>query len=852
MKLKRLVIILIVVLVLFGYFFLFTMDAKGLPTRTTRSFSKDGFVSAEELNDTDKLVASNDRFELYIDETTSHICLVDGLSGETWRSNPVVEDPWEENPDRIMTRSAKEKQKSTLELTYFDESGSRSTINNYRMSIYHPETILEPEGERTFSIKYIENGVQILYEIEDREIDHLYFPKYLPKDVLEDMPERDLLEGLAYEGFDEDLDAYYITKYEDMSDIVKGRLYEIFYEQGDYTREQAIEENLSYGYTEQYEKIRFEIAIEVTLFEEGLDASVLAESIVEPKNVKLARVSLFPLFGTAVAIEDDEPTEGYIVLPDGTGAVIDFNNGKQHQKPYRKRLYGLDRSLLEYRMPEQQQKIAIPLFGMVKPKGGYAAIITEGDAMATIQADVSNRIDSYNKVFTSFEFRESESITLGSGPDRYGLDLWTEKRVDTDFTVRYTFLDADEASYVGIAGVYRDHLESEGRLIPTDRTDRTVLTTEFIGAYDKKDFFMGIPYRTTESMTTFTEAIEIIDMLEDIEHINVLYTGVFNGGLSSDLFDRARVERVLGGRSGYEAFEKELEEREIDLYPNIDLMTAFDYRRPFDQYRYTANRIKGSNAMDFNYHYPSRLPYSETNYEAKRDDYVINPLYYDAIFKRFTADFSGQRIAFSDLGSVLAGHYDTKRPVYQQDALTLQDELLASSSYEMMLTNPLGVAFPYAKYVVDLPSETTLYAIIDDQIPLLQLVFSGIVDYALESMNMSQERSVRHRFLKALETGSNIKYTLTYENSSVLLNTDYNYYMATHYPNWIDRIVAQVLEIDELGIHEGHLVDHERIDRNVYRVTYSHGLVLLINYNLSSIVYGDEVIDAVDYVVLEV
>jgi hypothetical protein len=852
MTLKRFIIILIIVSVLFGYFFLFTMDARTIPDRDTRPFSKEGFVAAKTLTDKNRLVATNARFELYIDETTSHIRLEDKLSGETWRSNPVVDDPWDADPDRIMTRTAQEKQKSTLELTYFDDSGSLSTVNNYRMSIYHPKTILEAEGERTFSIKYVENGVQILYEIEDREIDHLFFPKYLPKDVLENMPDRDFLESLAYENFDKDLNAYYINTYKNMSDIVKGYLYDVFYENGDYTRERAIEENISFGYTEQYEKIRFEIAIEVKLFDGGLDASILTESIVEPSNVKLARISLFPLFGTAISIEDEKPTEGYIVLPDGTGALIEFNNGKEHQNPYRKRLYGLDLSLLGYRMAEQQQKISIPLFGMVKPKGGYAAIITEGDAMATIQADVSNRIDSYNKVFTTFEFRESESITLGGGFNRYGLDLWTETRVDTDFTVRYTFLDADEADYVGIANVYRDHLAAQGKLIVTDQTNKTVLTTEFIGAYDRKAFFMGVPYRTTESMTTFEEAIDIIDMLDDIAHINVLYTGVFNGGLSSDLFDRAKVESVLGGRSGYDALEKELSERGIDLYPNIDLMTTFNYHRPFDQYRYTASRIKGSNAMDFNYHYPSLLPYSETPYEAKRDDYVINPLYYDAVFARFADDFPGERIAFSDLGSVLAGHYAENQTVYRQDALTLQEDVLASSRYETMITSPLGFSFPYAKHIVDLPSETTLYAIIDDQIPLLQLVFSGVVDYALESMNMSQDRSVRHKFLKVLETGSNIKYTLTYDDSSELLNTDYNYYMATHYSNWIDTIIAQVLEIDELGLHDGHLIDHERIEQNVYLVTYSHGLSLVINYNLSDIVYEGEIIDALDYVVLEV
>jgi hypothetical protein len=733
-----------------------------------------------------------------------------------------------------------------------------TNINNYHMSIYHPETVLEPEGLRTYMIKYIENGVQVLYQIEDKEIDYLFFPKYIPKDIfeamLEDVPLRRRLElEIIYSGFDKDLDAYEIVGYsrEGMSLQTRKILYDVFYVNGDYTRERAIEENFEFGFTETYEKVSFEIGIEIVLKPDGVETTILHDSIVEPSNVKIARINLYPLFGTAVAFKNDVQTEGYIVLPDGSGAIIDFNNGKEHVSPFRKRLYGDDLSMLSYKMPEQQQKINIPLYGMVKENHAYAAIITKGDAMTAIHADVSQRTDSYNKAFVSFNLRESESVILGSGFNQYGIDVWTRERVKTDFSVRYIFLDTPEASYVGIANAYRNYLIAEKGFIPKEVSQKTILSTEFIGAYDEKTFFLGIPYQTMGSMTSFSEAKLIIDELRanHIDALNVIYTGMINGGLSSDLQDRAQIEKVIGGARAYERFETELSQMGIHVYPNINLMTASGYHRSFDQYRYTASRIKGSLARDFIYHYPSYLPYSETPFTHSSDPYVLNPLYYESIHTRLLNDMQFNRVAHTMLGSRLAGHYPKSNVIFRQDAIHIQNALFETMDYEMILSNPLAFAMPYANFMIDLPTETTLYAIIDDQIPLLQLVLSGLVDYTAESMNISQDRSPQYKFLKTLETGSHLKYTLSYHNSSALLNTDYNYYMSTHYVNWLDQMVDQVNEMNALGIHLGHLENHERVRKNVYRVTYSHGLILVINYNLNAVLVDGVNIPAMNYVV---
>ncbi|MCR3905422.1 MAG: DUF5696 domain-containing protein [Tenericutes bacterium] len=853
MKLKRIIILVLILSAVSLYIFAFNMNASTLSDPNLISFSKDNFVDSNELTETNKLVAENTNFRLYFDETTSYFKVLDIRTGEYWESNPSIQDPWELDPTKPITTSAIQKQKSTLEISYFNQAGSLTTINNYQYSIYHPASILNDEGERTYSVKYVDQGVQVLYFIEDLEIDYLYFPKYMPKEEFEALEDFTMLSTLAYTGFNEEYQAYEIVNYQGMSRLVKRRLYDVFYGKLEYSRERSIEENESYGYFEQFEKVSFEIAIEIKLNDKGVDTSIIAESIVEPENVKLARISLFPLFGTAVSIKDNIATQGYIVIPDGSGAVMEFNNGKFYQNAYRKRLYGLDLSLMPYKMPEQQQKISIPLYGMVKENGGYAAIITQGDAMASINADVSERIDSYNKAFVTFNLRESESVTIGSGFNRYGIDLWTKERVNSDFTVKYIFLEGINNNYTGIAKAYQNHLIEEHGLQVTDQTSQTVLTTEFIGAYNRKEFFLGVPYNTLESLTTFNQAKTIVEELKalGVEDINVLYTGTMNGGLNSVVHTQADIERVLGGNKGLKSLNNYLLEEQVMLYNNIDLMTASKYNRLFDQYRYSASRIKGSLALDFNYHYPTRLPYSETNYMHSGDDYVVSPLYYQAIYSKFAKDYDYSGIALMNMGSKIAGTYPKDDVLYKQDAIQLQIELLEQIELNTMLNNPLGYALPYSDYITDLPTETTLYAIIDYQIPLLQLVLSGIVDYSSDSINLPSDRSTEYQFLKLIETGSNVKYTLTYDSSQELLNTDYNYYMTTHYINWIDMMSQQVNELNQIGIHQGYLVSHERLSNNVFEVSYSSGLRIVINYNRSNVIVEGQTVSGMDYLILE-
>jgi len=168
----------------------------------------------------------------------------------------------------------------------------------------------------------------------------------------------------------------------------------------------------------------------------------------------------------------------------------------------------------------------------------------------------------------------------------------------------------------------------------------------------------------------------------------------------------------------------------------------------------------------------------------------------------------------------------------------------------LAVSEPLGFSYSYLTLATDLPLESTLYTVLDYQIPLVQLVLSGIVNYTHKSINLASSRDIDYQFLKALENGANLKYTLSYEDSIVLLETNYNEYMSTRYTNWLSTIKSQYDVIKNNNLDKAHLVDHKMIASKVFESTYNNGVVIITNYNLTKVIVDGNEIEAIDFFII--
>ena len=122
------------------------------------------------------------------------------------------------------------------------------------------------------------------------------------------------------------------------------------------------------------------------------------------------------------------------------------------------------------------------------------------------------------------------------------------------------------------------------------------------------------------------------------------------------------------------------------------------------------------------------------------------------------------------------------------------------------------------------------------QIPFYQIALHGLVDLSVTALN--DETDVRRAFLKAVETGSCLKWRWIARNEDELVETDYSHIISSRYENWIGTAAEQYQQAQALlnRIAGCTVQTHETLANHpdVVRVVWSDGTQVLVNYGTES------------------
>lgn len=666
-----------------------------------------------------------------------------------------------------------------------------------------------------------------------------------------------------------------------MSEIQINSLNTWMYDWCGYTSADLVQDNAEFEIEFEINSFAFEVAIEYRMTDEGLKVTIPGNSVREYGDYQLSKIDILPYFTAAPDQIKGNPVDGYTIIPDGSGAILEHNNGKANlYDPYVKRIYTTDLSQSNVTKKATNYDILLPMYSVVNTVNGVtSAVIVEAESMAAqleLRASTSGYGtlgETYNRNNFTAYLREGQLVKIGVY-SKEPVQKFTNELIKEDIVLNYTFYNNasnseyqnQDINYSFIAERYREKIIKKYGLENKVETTKTpVLELDVIGSYTFSDNFLGIKYKAKGSMTTYKELQEMINKYNDlgINYINVFYQGWRKEALIDVTFKKFKTNNILGSKK---ELQKVASNENVNIYPYVAIGEINSYQESFGSNHYTTRDVIGEII--------TKKPYAlNTNtYDPKgRTIAVVSPHYYyafanslvDSYKKLFGEDVAKANgvginsISIDKFGSALAGDYKKNNEMYKTGAIREQIrslELISENINNVNLYTPYEYALQFISHAKAVPFESTQKELLDYSIPFYQLVINGIIDYSGESINTNIESGTTYHIMKLIETGSNPQFTFTYDSSSELIRTEYNYYYNTQYTEWLNEVQTIYNELVNLGIYSGRLIAHEQIDDNIFLVTYqldNTQIKICLNYSFSPYTVGSTVVSAKSYEVIK-
>lgn len=810
-------------------------------------------VNAYEGEEKD-FVLENDKLKFTMDSATTQFTVTDKSSGQVWYSNPPEADS-----DSLALNVDRDKLKSTLLLTYSTINGVDTLYSNYTYSM----------EKQIYDIEAGEDYIKVYYSIGDMEKEYI-IPPVITQERMESFlanmsNSNAVMVGEYYKKYDinklgkkdnkeELLASYPILESEVIyvlrdttKDNIKSK-FEIYFEEAGYTLEDyQADKELDYT-VKSSEKPVFNVNMVYRLEGDDLIVEIPMSEIEYKEDYPLLYLNVLPFFGAGGTEE-----EGFLLVPEGGGSIINFNNGKLAQNSYYANVYGWDMAQ-DRSAVVHETRAYYNVFGVSKKDSSFLCMMEEGAPYASVQADISGRNNSYNYVNAIYSIVHREQYDVA---DKYNGNMFVyEKGIpDENLVHRYRFIDS--GSYVDMAKEYGNYLQEQyGDYLTMNEDTQTPVAIEILGAADKVKQVMGIPVSKPLKLTGYAESAELLARLQEdgIENMSVKLSGWMNGGVQQKFLSRTKLISELGGKKDFNKLVSYAADNGIPLY--LDGVTNYAY----DSDIFDGFMVVRDGARFVSKEKAELLEYSNVTYGKLEDEdeyYLLKADVIDRMAQNLAdkAQSYGANVSFHDIGRELSSDFNPKASVSRQKALDIQTARLKEikdSGMGIMINMGNDYAVAYSDMVTNMDLGGSEYTIIDKAVPFYQMAIHGYVNYTGESLNLTQD--YEDELLRSAEYGAGLSFTLMGESSFVLQNTMYSKYFGADFEAWHDRLTEIYDRYNEsLGhIYHQKMVDHEFLGEKLTCTTYEDGTRVYVNYSYEDSTAADgTVVPARDYVVIQ-
>ncbi len=867
-------------------------------------YTNPSFEGGPDFSSEEKRVAAmgdvfyqNNNFELYVDEITGEVALKDKNTGDILFTNPfdIAEYPITStnNPDdpnygkKVIAPSYKQRLLSQVYI-YYMENGVSKEYNSFKDSALldqikvrrlnggvRVEYSIGEEESRTLVPRYISMTryeEMLLTQLEanlprdnDGNISNIYkrFNSwYLPKDPGDPANSKQMIDEMYRE--------YPITKEFPIYVLADAnarevKLIESWIKQycPKYTFEELDKDHRETNYQEKnIAPANFKMALEYYLTDNGVEVRLPANGLsFDEGNYELTSIEILQYMGAGLTYYN-----GYTFVPDGSGSITRFEDTTVFTTQTGK-VYGQDYSYQSI-SGQNQQAFRLPVFGVVTDDelqtginknilcseskdsaSGYVAVVTEGDALATITSVNGGKVYCYGSVYCSFNPRPkdtynlSEAISVG-GDAKY--TVVSDRKYTGSFRINYIMLtdndfvenseNADavaaaqangrkfyDTTYMGMAKAYRDYLESNGQISKiTTAKDDIPLYVEVFGLTETDESVLSIPVTVKKALTSFEDLKAMTDDLAaastPITNISYRLKGFTNGGMIQTVPTKVKFEKVVGGNAGFRDFLDYAVDKGITVYPEFDF-AYMEETAMFDGFSYKRDAVK---TID-NRYITKRVYDAVLQSFSKTDKICISPGVYRDFFDKFnksmTKVLKGKTtgVSVGTLGSDLNSDFDEDEPYNREDTKSFTAEMLGqlNKAYggKVMIDGGNAYTIPYASVILNVPLDSSRFLTASQSVPFMGLVLHGYIEFAGEATNMAGD--IDYEMLKIIENGATTYMMFSYENVELLKEDELlSQYYAISYEYWKDTLLELYGRLNTAlkDVQTSAINDHRFID----------------------------------------
>ena len=538
-----------------------------------------------------------------------------------------------------------------------------------------------------------------------------------------------------------------------------------------------------------FQEIDLQIEVQVTLLEKGLRYDVPASGIRGAGRAVFTALWLTPFLGASGGeaefydpvtgdYGDARPkyaVPGYALVPDGSGALIRFQDNSVPFVEYTGDVYGMDPATETYYYQMDTDALALrdplaPVFGIAHGdrQAAFVAYAEKGaEYLDIVMRPEENLRLKYNFCYPRFEYNvEYYKVYNRKGSGYFAMG---ENLFDYDVRMTYEFLHGDgtdgspAADYTGMALAYRRHLIQTGVLKERPALEGDIpLRLDFILS-DMKRSLIG------HEQVVCTTAGDVGAILDEVLSLGI--TNVSSGliGWQSGAETLARPDRYsFSGRVGkagdFEALIRRFADKGVDvsLARNFSLlnsrMTSYlgTAAKHINTWYIAYDRsalYEGAPVTDFSFALPSVAGGWLTEI-ARRAQPFSDSLTVSGLTRMLTSSYDRRGVTLT-LGDSVAAY---------RNALAE-----AAQGLQLNLETPNLYLWEYASRFLQAPVGGSQYVFQTDDVPFLQMVLRGTMEVYGPYCNFSFY--TREDVLRMIDYNVSPSFILSRQPSHLLTDT---------------------------------------------------------------------------------